>query len=414
MDISAAQLVIGGSHPKLFDRGTQRVLAPHETLAAIRPHLPRVGVTRLANITHLDRLGIPVALAIRPNSRSIVTSAGKGLSLTAALTSAAMEAIELYHAEAVANAVTFSSSHDLDSTSAISSNLLPIGKCAFFDERRPYHWVLSWDLLADHGAFIPLATVAMADARIRAPESWTFQVSSNGLASGNNFAEALAAALYEVIERDAVTCERLSWLRGSTPRVLDLSTVDSPDVSALAASIRNARAELAVFDCTSDVRIPTYTAWIWEKDSPGGLAEGHGTHLETEIALLRAITEAAQSRVVGIAGSRDNIFSREFRRIRAQDTTALGQALSQISLQDAVPVGYNAHAHATFEEDIDRILLQLRAAVQHVFVVELTQSWMPGAVVKVLVPELEGPMIGNYRSGARGERMSRSEARGSS
>jgi ribosomal protein S12 methylthiotransferase accessory factor YcaO len=47
-----------------------------------------MGITRLGNITGLDRIGIPVAIAVRPNSRSVSVSQGKGLELPQALASA--------------------------------------------------------------------------------------------------------------------------------------------------------------------------------------------------------------------------------------------------------------------------------------------------------------------------------------
>ena len=39
------------------------------------------GITRVANVTGLDRIGLPVVLATRPNSRSVAVSQGKGTSL---------------------------------------------------------------------------------------------------------------------------------------------------------------------------------------------------------------------------------------------------------------------------------------------------------------------------------------------
>src|SRR5580700_8911003 len=85
--------------PKRFRQGTHRTAAPEETLARVRPHMARMGITRLGNITGLDRIGIPVAIAVRPNSRSVSVSQGKGLDLTQAKASALMEAAEGFHAE---------------------------------------------------------------------------------------------------------------------------------------------------------------------------------------------------------------------------------------------------------------------------------------------------------------------------
>src|SRR5713226_979938 len=101
--ISALSLVdlLDEPLPKRFRRGTHRTVDPADTLARIRPHAARMGITRLGNITGLDRIGIPVAVAVRPNSRSVSVSQGKGLDLPQAMASALMEACEGFHAEEI-------------------------------------------------------------------------------------------------------------------------------------------------------------------------------------------------------------------------------------------------------------------------------------------------------------------------
>jgi ribosomal protein S12 methylthiotransferase accessory factor len=47
----------------------------------------------------LDRVGIATALAYRPNSRTLSNASGKGFTRAAAMASAAMEALEVFHAE---------------------------------------------------------------------------------------------------------------------------------------------------------------------------------------------------------------------------------------------------------------------------------------------------------------------------
>ena len=85
--------------PKAFRQGTHRIVAPSETLVRCRPLASSMGITRLGNITGLDRIGIPVVGAARPNSRSVSVSQGKGLDLSQAMTSALMEPIEGFHTE---------------------------------------------------------------------------------------------------------------------------------------------------------------------------------------------------------------------------------------------------------------------------------------------------------------------------
>ncbi len=82
-------------------QGPHRRVPPEETLARLAPHLERMGITRVANVTGLDRVGVPVVTVVRPNARSLAVSQGKGLTLAAAKVSAIMEAVELHHAETV-------------------------------------------------------------------------------------------------------------------------------------------------------------------------------------------------------------------------------------------------------------------------------------------------------------------------
>ena len=73
--------------------GTQRVLSPEATLARTTKLLTLIGVTRIANITDLDRVGIPVFSAIRPSAANGAISiySGKGATETNARISAIME-----------------------------------------------------------------------------------------------------------------------------------------------------------------------------------------------------------------------------------------------------------------------------------------------------------------------------------
>src|SRR4051794_34242788 len=81
--------------------GTHRLVAPEQTLERGKPLMRSLGITRVANITGLDVIGIPVVAVMRPNSRSVAVAQGKGLDLTAAKVSGLMESIENYHAERI-------------------------------------------------------------------------------------------------------------------------------------------------------------------------------------------------------------------------------------------------------------------------------------------------------------------------
>jgi len=86
---------------KSYVNETQRTVSPEETLARVEKALPAAGITRVADITNLDRLGIPVFSSIRPTAGrgAISVYNGKGATPTEARVSAIMEGIERYSAE---------------------------------------------------------------------------------------------------------------------------------------------------------------------------------------------------------------------------------------------------------------------------------------------------------------------------
>ncbi|MGZ7213622.1 MAG: YcaO-related McrA-glycine thioamidation protein, partial [Halobacteriota archaeon] len=51
---------------KQYYTDTHRVMPPAQTLERIRSAIPEIGITRVADISGLDRIGLPVFSAIRP------------------------------------------------------------------------------------------------------------------------------------------------------------------------------------------------------------------------------------------------------------------------------------------------------------------------------------------------------------
>ena len=215
--------VIATVTPKGFTRGTHRSCMPLDTWERIQPHLMKAGVTRVADITGLDRVGIPVTLAYRPDSPTMTSSTGKGLTLEAAMVSGAMEAIELYHAEQVELPVVQGSYEEMeDRGGIIALEDLPLTHRSVFTVRRPDYWVTGRDLLGGDAVAVPYALVAVWDPAFTGLDNLRlFQSGSNGLASGNDGPEAVTSALLEVIERDAVTCTRVTelWTGRPPPRI---------------------------------------------------------------------------------------------------------------------------------------------------------------------------------------------------
>jgi ribosomal protein S12 methylthiotransferase accessory factor len=377
----------------------------------LSPFLQTAGITRLANITGLDRIGVPVTLAIRPAARSLVGSAGKGFTLDAASVSAAMEAIELYYAETLRPRPNlYVSYRELACEhETIPMSRLPLGLHGIFGADVPYHWTLGWDLTHQVDVAVPVAAIMMAPGDQAPHETGVFGTSSNGLASGNTLLEAVNAALLEVIERDAVSCRLHAWRTGRDegPRLISPESLgDLPLVAQLIERLDRAAVALAVADCTTDTGVPVYMAWVWNRDGRGfGVYAGYGAHLDSEIAVVRAVTEAIQSRAVFIAGSRDNIFRHEYRRSQLTDNERQVALLD--SLSGSLDIEHaRSFAEPSFEGDTGRLLDALEAVgACQVIVLPLSGDEFFGSVVKVMVPGFEGPPLPNYAPGARAMRF---------
>ena len=101
---------------KAYRSGTHRDRSPEETIERGMRLASAFGITRIANLTGLDRIGLPVVMVCRPNARSSAVFHGKGIDLAAAKASGIMEAIETWHAEHVLLPLRFASLTDLART----------------------------------------------------------------------------------------------------------------------------------------------------------------------------------------------------------------------------------------------------------------------------------------------------------
>jgi ribosomal protein S12 methylthiotransferase accessory factor len=397
--------------PKRYAETTHRACSPEETFERIEPLLATAGITRLADVTGLDRIGIPTVLAMRPNAPTLANSSGKGFTLTAARVSAAMEGIELFCAEEEGHfpfEAVQSTHAELERAGlAVPAELLPLARSSLFHPETPESWVIGFDLMGQREIAVPYELVGMGSVYLRhspAFRRYSFQVGSNGLASGNVWLEAVCAGLSEVIERDAVTCCNLR--SGGDPRLLtraDLSTIPFDSVAELVERLRATGVVPLLFDCAVDTAVPTYVAYLVDRMLPAtGTFRGYGAHLHPEVAMVRALTEAVQSRAVYIAGSRDDLMTLEHRRLRQRRDGGLSELAEA---EGGADVSSTATAATdSFEGDCHALLRALdRIGLEHAIVVDLTWPELGVPVVRVIVPGLEGyRSFRHYAPGPRG------------
>jgi ribosomal protein S12 methylthiotransferase accessory factor len=296
-----------GAGFKAYRRGTHRTVDPATTLARLRPHLAGMGITRIANVTGLDRIGVPVVMVCRPNARSLAVSQGKGLTLDAAKASGVMEAIELYHGERIELPLKLGSARDLaGSHRLVDLDALPQRADSRFHPDLPLLWIEGRNLLSDASTWLPYEIVHTNYTLPLPTGSGCYPATSNGLASGNHILEAIDHGIAEVVERDSTTVwNHLDQARRSGTR-LDPETVDDDDCLEVLEQLGRARFTAAVWDTTTDVGIPSFYCVIVDRQHEvAHSGAGAGAHPSRAVALLRALTEAVQVRTTYITGSRE-------------------------------------------------------------------------------------------------------------
>ena len=383
-----------GRTGKTYTRGTHRTVLPDETLARLTPLLPQMGITRLANVTGLDTIGIPVVMSVRPLSRSLSVSQGKGLDLVSAKVSAAMESIEGYHAERVTGPLHLASYDELRrSHLVVDPRQLPMSDRQCFQTSLPLLWIAGDDWLCRERVWVPFQLVHTAYTTRMRWDLIGFAASTTGLASGNHLLEAVSHALCEIVERDASA--RFSALPDEAARDarrLDLRTIDDADCRSVLERFRCAGVDVAVWDITSHVGVAAFECLIAEHhDDPTRLlssARGAGCHPAREVALLRALTEAAQSRLTIIAGSREDMFRSDYAAWRDPANTTRWR--EEAADRGAVPfTSVPSFASDSFEEDVAVLLDAVaRAGCERVVVIELTRPEIAIPVVRVIASGL--------------------------
>jgi ribosomal protein S12 methylthiotransferase accessory factor len=168
------------------------------------------------------------------------------------------------------------------------------------------------------------------------------------------------------------------------------------------------RAELQVriWDITTDIRLPAFMCLAASRDEAGDAEPefGAGCHADADVALSRALAEAAQARVTVISGARDDIGAAGYRpgiRIERQEAAARLMRAPPHRRFCVAP----SCAGETLERDCETALRRLdTVALRRVAWVDLTRPEFGIPVVRVVIPGLEGPWTppaGEYTPGRR-------------
>lgn len=309
-----------------------RVRSEIETLTLLNQYRKLAGITRLADITHLDYTKLPVFTAIRPAAKSLSTSQGKGLSINAAKCSALMEAIEVYFAENLSPDLINKSPTDLnaDPIPYISPNDLN-NQISYTNNKEKMNWVYTISALTGQSILAPFPEFSLNSYL---QEVLIYAPNTTGLAGGNTYKEALLHSLLEVIERE--------------PSVAKKQVKQIPN--KLLNPI-NKFFEYQIIYKLNRFDIPSFEVLLKSKNPFENpiIFKGDGCHLNKKIALNRAISEAIQSRVTLIAGSRDDILNSKY-EIHTGEWESNKESCSYMTIPEYWNTGIDQGTHSILEK----------------------------------------------------------------
>jgi ribosomal protein S12 methylthiotransferase accessory factor len=388
---------------KGYTKDTHRVVPPEETLARVEKVMPGIGVTRVAEISGLDRIGIPVYSAIRPASArgAISVYAGKGATPVEAKVSVMMEAVERYSSEfqkSDKKRIVMGTFGDVSNgKAAIDPQKLILPGQLLSNVR--LDWIDGYDLMNKKEVLLPCNAVFhpyLAPFKL-------FRSNTNGLASGNTMEEAIFHGLMEVVERDALSVAEATRDPG---KEITITKKDGLSYE-LYAKFGKAGIEVKLWYLPTDSGIPTVLASTDDKElmDPSLLVMGVGTHMDARIAVLRALTEVAQSRATQIQGAREDTDREKvvrtigYERMKRMNKHWYGEGKEKVTMNELPDLSTDSH-----KGDIEKAVKMLKGVADAVIVTDLTRDDIGIPVVRMTVPGLEMYAIDHERIGPRCKR----------
>ena len=347
----------------------------------------RLGVTRVARVTGLDRVGVEVACAVRPQGHVLQVCNGKGRTWRRAAESAVMECAELWAAEHVdASQLRWSTVAALAESGAlgVAPGELPGGRFPLDVTHARIAWREGMELFRREQAWVPAVAVHCPPpgAALLGPALCDW--SSNGSGAHPGLAAARAHALFEAIERDQLA---LALPEGWTAEALAARRLSgaqlSPELTRQTRRLAAEGLQLDAFDLTvrrergrqAGLGVPLGAVLLLDLErGPNPVAAGYASRPELSAALEAAFEEAAQTRLTDIHGAREDVEPMAY-----SDVDALFALMARVRSTGAPPRRLPPGVHD--------VLGALRfGGYERVVAVELGGAGLGVHVQKILVP----------------------------
>ena len=364
------------------------------------------GISEVTDITDLDSLGVPVYVSVRPQARGEAFTFGKGLRRVDAEVGAYMEALEFFYAEPGVGSVStrWGSPRNVIGQERADDAILDFVPLLQreIDLDGPLLLASAHNLSSGDECAVPAELIFYPAGDVGQS---LFGSSTNGLASGNSLLEATIQALLELIERDIWSFE---FLRVGSKLVESESLPD--EVREIVERAERNGLHFKVRTIPNDYGMPFFAAFVFDLNNPSRKTfnGGWACDLDSDWALVRAVTEAAQSRVAFIHGGRKVPESRAANSaLDAQQQEAklvrrhmlgVSDPRQQVSLKEIPDLA----VAGTLQQKLDAIIERLRRVVQEpIYRVVFTPPELPLQVVRVVVPRLENLKESRVRVGPR-------------
>lgn len=272
---------------------SQRFISEHQTFKNIQKHIKATGISRVADLSYLDDSSdIKIYSAIRPNSKALSISMGKGFDNISAKVGACMESIESYYAENLRKSDIKGSLNKIIKQKTPNINHGQYCNNISFSSNYEMDWYLATYLLDGSKCYIPKTFLSL-----NSNEQDNVLVGSNssGLASGNNFSEAISSSFLEVIERGAENSKTMA-------------SIDVPDKLLMKFNLSN-KLDFRAFYIENNFNLPVITVCLQDKNPIFNkiIFKGTACHFNKYLALEKALLEALQTKTGVISGMRDDL-----------------------------------------------------------------------------------------------------------
>jgi len=255
---------------------------------ASEPDLPYVFGAYLSNFNY------------ETNSDDYVSCSGKGMTIDDAKMSTMGEAIERYCAYQYDETKIKTSLYDelphaldpvelvLYSSEQYESGNLPYSK--FIRDQR-IGWIEGTSLISNKKIWVPAISVYLNYLSSR--KELLISPTSNGLAAGTSYVDALLNGILEVIERDAFL---ITWMCKLPMPQVNLDSIQNKYIIDIVKMYERRNVEICINALILDTRVPTFMAIALDKKKGPAAVVGLSSHPNPEIGIYKALLEIGQIR----------------------------------------------------------------------------------------------------------------------